>query len=610
MPLRALRRPSAACLALALALAACDHRRPGADTLELEFIRPVNRNGVYLNEQLIFYFNRPVEPASVTGASVRVEDSGGTAARGRLLVRGKEVRFVPAAVLSPNLSDGGYRPDTGYTVRLGGFPELGGLRAVGGGPLSVAHTIPFHTVAVEEPRRGFVFADDTPEEASPLRLVSHILTPDEPVTLTCAEPLDPSTLRAGEVVLVEAASGRRIVLRGTFVTNAPRSLSGAGSLHRPAAVLDLYAPERLSPGDYWLPPPEGEGLRDYGGNPVWLPTSPSSRRGQRVTLVEAREDRGRGELWLPLLETRLRSPVALPGAAGTARWDGDGRIRIRYPAAAGTGRNGLLELAGTEERTDLHGTGLSVPAGTHCDLGSAEGLRILRSQGSISIAGSLVRRRGSGKTARPMDFGPDETLTAWLRRAVESASSWTVLIAGGDLFISGSLEVDTPLLLVAGGAIRVSGSANAQRRQLWLLKDGGGLRLDPTASVAPLRMDAPERNPLVAPLVFSVSSALVPPWGRVERWLSGEAGGHAGQGAWSVRYGQRSAGAPWPEHWAEHPRALTGAGGLHLRVDLTVEPAPGRAWDPPEVDYVHLRWATANREEAESRDPGVEYDDR
>ena len=77
-----------------------------------------------------------------------------------------------------------------------------------------------------------------------------------------------------------------------------------------------------------------------------------------------------------------------------------------------------------------------------------------------------------------------------------------------------------------------------------------------------------------------------------------------------MRYGQRSAGAPWPEHWAEHPRALTGAGGLHLRVDLTVEPAPGRAWDPPEVDYVHLRWATANREEAESRDPGVEYDDR
>ncbi|MDP6368266.1 MAG: Ig-like domain-containing protein, partial [Planctomycetota bacterium] len=575
-------RPPTFLWLLLLLSAACGREGAGTQTLELEFMRPVNRQGVYLNEQLILYFNRTVEPASVSRASVRVTDSSGNPARGQLAVQGKEVRFTPAAVLAPDLSDGGYRPDTDYSVRLGGFPELDGLRGSGGEPLSAARTISFHTVAVEQPRRGFVFADGTPEEGSPLRIVSATLTPDEPLRMTCAEPLDPSTLLDGAIVLVEAsATGRRIPLRGILVTNA---ISGTGSIHRPAAVLELLAPERLKPGDYWLPQPEGVGLRDFGGNPVWLPSSPSSRRGLRITVVEAGEDRGRGELWLSLLDTRLRSPVALPGAAGTARWDGDGRIRIRYPAAAGTGSQGPLLLNGTEERGDLHGTSLSVGAGDTCDLGRGVGFRIMRSQGSLTIAGSLTRQVASPNDIPPMAFGPDETLSAWVRRAAGADHSWTVLVAGGDLFISGSLEVNTPLLLVAGGAIRVSGSAKAQRRQLWLLKDGGGLRLDSTASVAPLLMDPPERNPLVAPLTFSVSSALVPPWGRVERWLTGDADGRAGQGSWNVRYGQRTGAGPLPERWEEHPRALTGAGGLHLRVDLRAEPAPGQAWDPPEVD--------------------------
>jgi hypothetical protein len=574
---------------LSLVCPACGSEARGARTLEVEFVRPVNRDGVYLNEQLIFYFNRPVEQASVTRDSVRVEDEAGHPARGRLEVRGKEVRFIPAAILSPDLSDGGYRPDTGYVVRLGGFPRINCLRAVGGEPLSASRSWTFRTVAVDDPRQGFVFADGTPEEGSPLRLVSDTLTPDEPLRMTCAEPLDPSTLRDGDVVLVEASAqgeGRVIPLRGHLVKNAA---DGVGSVHSPAAILDLYAPERLKPGEYWLPLPRNEGLRDYGGNPVWLPRAPGSMRGQTITVVEAGEDRGRGELWLPLLETRLRSPVALAEADGTARWDGDGRIRIRFPAAAGDGRDGDLVLEGTEERRDLRGTLLSLPAGTQCDLGSAPGFRILRSQGSLSIDGSLTRTRAEAAPAPLMDFGPDETLSAWIRRATSRDVSWTVLVAGGDLFIRGRVEVDTPLLLVAGGAIRVSGDARAQSRQLWLLKDGGGLRLDPTASVAPLRMDEPDRNPLVRPLVFSVSSALVPPWGRVDRWLSGTADGRAGQGSWSVRYGQRNEDGMT---WVDHPRALAGEGGLYLRFDLAVEPAPGQAWDPPEVDYVHLRWAT------------------
>ena len=77
-------------------------------------------------------------------------------------------------------------------------------------------------------------------------------------------------------------------------------------------------------------------------------------------------------------------------------------------------------------------------------------------------------------------------LSEWLADVAVADPAWTVVIAGGDLVVRGSIEVGTPLLLVAGGRIRVYGRVRAAEDQLRLLGRGGGSDLNPTASPADL----------------------------------------------------------------------------------------------------------------------------
>jgi hypothetical protein len=197
-----------------------------------------------------------------------------------------------------------------------------------------------------------------------------------------------------------------------------------------------------------------------------------------------------------------------------------------------------------------------------------------------------------------------ETLSAWLEKERGIDANWTVLVAGGDLEISGTLTTTTPLLLVAGGRIRVSGKVECKLGTsevaggVFLLRDGGGLEIDPKPSTAPLVIDEPQGgNPLRKKLRFAALSGPIPQRGGVLRWYPPESSGSpdSTSGAWRIRFVPELASTPTGAtdlHPVDSPALLDPPGPVQFLVELEVEPAGerARAWNPPWVDYVHLSW--------------------
>lgn len=559
--------------------------------LELSQVRPRSSSGVFLNETLSFDFSRPVDPLSVTRSGLRIRDDQGRAARGVFRVEGERVRFLPDPVLEPDLSDGGFRPGTRYAVVMAGFPALDALRSADGHPLARTWRWSFETAHVTEPR-GQMFEDRTPARGSHLVLRTRRTVRDAPVVLLeCEEPVDPSTLFARDFHFV-APSGEEIEVRARLLRNSERDTGP----RRAAAVIEIAPQAVLQAGRHELRIDPGLRLRDFGGNPLLWQLDPGARQ-EAVSVVEAGEQKG--YLVQDFLDAGDQTTPPVPGADGTARW-GQGKVTIRYPAAAGTGAAGDETLTGKEERKDLHATRIALEQDDECSL-TAPGLVVLRAQGALRIRGRLARGGGGGP---PMDCVPGERLSAWLARAIAEDPAWTVLIAGGDLEIAGEVVTQGPLLLVAGGWIRVSGTVRAEEKQLWLLGEGGGSSLPVTASRIELEIDPPRENPLRRPLRFAALSNPLPPWGGVESWYPAEESGSAGAGAFRVRF-VRSELVFADQDWDPRPdpRQLDPPGRLRLLIELEIGPAPGgpmaeRRWDPPLVDRVRLSW---EREEGDAR---------
>ncbi|MFN0242809.1 MAG: Ig-like domain-containing protein [Planctomycetota bacterium] len=592
--------------------------------LRHELTRPADAEGVLLNEDLVFYFSEELDRASVTRGSVQIVSESGVDARGRLVVEGKRVRFVPTPVLAHDLSDGGYLPGTRYRVEIRGFPSPDGLRGVHGEPLRATYRWSFRTVEVADPRRGLIFDDRNPDKQSALRLFPSpaagepggaFIGPRDAIYLACDKPLDPSTLRDEDFLLRPLArEGRRPVgLRARLIENQPEPHPRARQAgvrssaplefwerERRAALIELTPVEGLEPGDYLLtssaPKMEvGASLRDFGGGRAGAAYvgSISIRVADRVS------DASAGSLTEEFIDTRLRSPVAVPDFDGTAYWGDTGRVELRYPAAAGDGSAGSFELEEHEARADVHAIRLRLPKGRRCELSPKAGLVVLRAQGRLTIEGDLARTLAT--TERDdMQFEPGESLSSWMARA--APHSWTILVAGGDLVIEGSVRTTTPLLLCAGGVIRVSGRVQAAQQQLFLLGEGGGLSIEPAerSKAPPLVIDPPTRNLLVEPIRFAVLSGLIPPRGGVARWLSAEASGSPSgrdrTGSWSVRYVPELG----PEHArvapVHNPRLFERPAPLQLWIELEVE--PGVQWEPPYVDSVRLSWEQSAGREA------------
>ena len=551
--------------------------------------------GVFLNEALIFHFSADVDPRSVTPESITIRplpkqgaDSRSTAkpsvANGRFDISGTRVRFLPKLGTARDLTDGGLLPGTRYEVLMRGFPSPDGLRSIDGLPLGVSSRMVFETAELTEPRQQ-IFDDTTPVVGQPLRLDTRKLGRSKSVTLRCAEPIDPSTLEDGEFHLVNPEGGETVRLEPRLIEND--RVTGA--------KLELRPERRLTAGVYAFPADLVVSVRDYGSNPVWYP---SLIIGDQIQVLE--EDERQTEYTEDFLgddSLNRRSPLPVPDSDGSASWIGDGRVTIRFPAAAGSGADGTCRLTGTDGRTDIHATRLSVVEGEQVELLSAPGLVTLRAQGTLSVKGSITRRCGRESE---VTHARGETLSSWLQRAREVDAPWTVLIAGGDLVIDdlGSLDVDGPLVLVAGGSIRITGRVRAQERQLWRLGEGGGFRSDQPASPLDLELDPPYLNPLREPLTFRLLSQISPSGGGVERWIPAVVSKMDGSGLARVLFLPADLPLTMPlDTWGavDDPTRLESKGALRLLFELRVDPPVRQSrklplWDPPVIDSVTLKW--------------------
>ncbi|HJM57140.1 MAG TPA: Ig-like domain-containing protein [Planctomycetota bacterium] len=582
----------------AILCAACGQAPVAVEAVRLESIRPVEGEGVYLNEEIVLTFSQAIDPSSVASTSLRIVDDAGREAEGRWEVVGRQARFAPRPVLSGTLTDGGYLPGTVYSVDLGGFPRLDGLRGLKGEPLDRSWRWSFSTAEVGPGRRGFVFDDASPGTGAHVSLSNaRPLHPGEALVLECNEPLDPSSLREEEFRIERVESGAAAFtcrVKARFLANHPEGSRGP---LEPCAVIEFMPTERLEPGSYLLLG-SGVTLTDYGGNPVWpagLGRQPHAFGVRRPPPSGAGELESQAHYQLSFLDRTEFLSVAVPGTDGLAHWSDGGVLSVRFPKAAGEGAHGALDLRGLEDRHDLQATTLSVAKGAQVDLGAGPGLRVLRAQGRVHIAGHLGRRISQTDEPRPGPAIPGhpyvdgESLSQWLERARAEDWPWTVLIAGGDLVIDGDLVVNTPLLLVAGGWIRVEGRVDQPPGQLWLLSEGGGLRMDPTATVPDLVIEAPDGNPLKQTLHLAAVSAPLPARVISYRWLEPLVGGRQGAGRYEVSY-LPATGPVERGRAVKHPRLLEGEGPVRVLLELFVTPGP--LWDPPSLDFVTLRWAT------------------
>jgi hypothetical protein len=597
--------PKGARLCLLLLMASLGACREGSGVTDVHFavdgVWPREGTGVFLNEAIVVHFSDDVERTSITNASFvvrRAED--GRPARGRLSVDGPRVRFDPLIPLSRSLEDAGLLPGTRYEVFIRGYPHLDGVRSVHGVPLSASTQWAFVTAERTDPPTQ-LFDDRTPAFGAPLKLLATSVSPDEPLQLECAEPLDPTTMVDEDFTLhlvTDEGPVEEIPVWLQLLSNEHPSGSHAGR-----AVIEVRPRKSLLAGTYLLRPSASLGLRDFAGNQVWLPPIPSSAQG---FVVEVREGEGESttqRMSLDFLDTSVRSPIGVPGADGTATWSGDGTVRLRIPAACGDGTKGMVFLDGPVAETDLNALRLTVQPERAATL-TSDGMIVLRSQGAMTIQGSLIRR---GNAAASFDDPSGLTVSQWLERAELEARAWTVLVAGGDLIVQGSIEMEGPVALIAGGRIRIVGGVEVPAGKLWLVGEGGGLSVDSHASRPRLVIDEPLTNPLAGPLYFAVLSAPLPPWGGVERWLGADASGREGAGGWDLAFlpediemdGMHARAAEF--HPQTDPRLLPTRSGLRLLIEVHAMPPSsisGTRWIPPVVDSVELRW---ERTQPESR---------
>ncbi len=602
-------------LALALvgfAAAACAPRADEPDVLRIVAIEPRAGERLLLNEEVTVLFDAPLDPGSVTRLAAELRASDGRLAEGTWRVDGRQLEFSPAPVRARDLGDGGFRPGERLTLTLRGYPSAAALRARDGRWLGATVSVPLEVVPRDQ--EGFLFYDATPGYGKPIEVrptdpgfaLGPPLAPGAPLWLRCSEPLDPTSL-FDEDFRVEPEDTRLDVSRRVrleLVQNFDDEQVAGRNETR--ALLAVHFESTLPAGGYTLHFQGRPGsLTDFRGFPVArrLAGTPT---GLRFRVGEP------DELDLDFVDDDEAVPLVVEGSDGTAYWSDDGRVRVRYPRAAGSGAAGRVELGGAPlPSADLHAVRLTLPRERECVL-PERGLVVLRAQGRVELAGRLVRRTGGGA---PRMFPPlgrtavPRTLTEFLAAAEAESPAWTVIVAGGDLVVDGVLDFDGPLLLVAGGRVRGVGEvrlAPEAAEQLWILGEGdfatdfrSAFRTPPRRASA-LEIDPPLANVLVEPLVFSIVSSPLPRRQQVGRWREQAAVGGGGQGRWRVLFAPSElpvAPAVPRGLLTDVPWEQAEPGPCRLAVELTLEPAPGGPaeptprWDPPFVDRVHLAWS-------------------
>jgi len=567
---------------------------------------------VALNEELYFHFSQPLDRASINRGTVQVTDLAGEVVPGEFLTRDpRMVVFVPDLPTGADLLDGGFRPATRYRVTLAGFPRVDGIRATSGEILSQSLVFWFETASANEGESlffgfpGGVSLLELDPQAHGRRAEMGTL---DPIRLVVEQGVDPSTLHVDDFEL-QTEGGVPIDLRAEIVENA-----------RDRAVIELLptseAPrgeERppLEPGRYVLGFSVEMRLRTLGGGLVSLGLRP--RRDLRV---RARQ----GRLEVEFTNKDLLFSGRPPKSDATARWGGEGGgVSVRYPRAAGEGRDGRVVLgagAGPTRRVelpagglDVHATRLTVADGMTVELVGEGGLAVLRSQGPLVVRGLL--KRTVSRASPPPELALERTvlpsreleeyaelppdrwppLSTWLERARAADEVWTVLVAGGELEVDGQIDVEGHLLLVAGGEVRLRGSVVADKKR-WQSPNCTLLQV-PEHEVVPLTLDPPLENPLKEPLCFSVQSRDFGIPGGVSAWGTAYFEGSTGRGSRRISfYGQRLRGGIL-ERWGpvNNMSSLEDCPEICFRIDLTIPASEGELWDPPRLDRLALTWS-------------------
>jgi hypothetical protein len=573
---------------LLLAGAACGGGRSGHALTLLEF-RQKDFDSVALNEELLFYFSSDLDRSSVTSDSVRIVDGQGREVAGERSVRGNALSFLPALPCAPDLSDGGLRPGADYRVVLGGFPRPDGIRAASGALLSASLVLSFRTADVGRESPLFLDPFLGPFLLLPVgKLSNEIELEDGMLVLEYGEALDPASVPGCRFELTRfppgASEPEQIPVVARLIENRR---DHAMLLLEPSGSWAVDG-SRLPPDRYFLHMP-GRELRTLGGRPVepgWPP------RPLPLSVPQASVELDSGSF----RELPSQPP---PGCDGTATRSGSAPgLLVRYPAAAGNGRDGEVELREAPRDADLQATRIVIAS--EVDLSACSGPVVLRSQTSLDVRGRLVRR-GAGSRHDPMtleleraDSLPEPhrmSLSTWLARLLDpeqpwSREPWTVLIAGGDIRVPDgcAIEVEGPLVLVAGGWIRADGPV-LSRGYLWRTPEGGGMASHVRNALLPLALDPPLVNPLRAPLYIGAVTNAIPWTPRRTGWRTAFIG-HEGAGRLSARYLQ-SAPRGGPERQVSDPGEL-GAGPVRVLVRLELPAGRGEPWDPPRFERLRL----------------------
>ncbi len=562
---------------------ACGAEREGG-SLELLDFRQNELESVGLNEELSLYFSEDLERGSVTSESVRILGPEGRVVAGQRIVRGNALSFLPDLPCLGDLSDGGLRPGESYRVILGGFPRPDGLRSEAGAVLSASLLLTFRTAEIGQ---SPLFLDPF---LGPYPLIPRGLE-DGLLVLECAEALDPSSVPGARFELQRLPAGpsepEEVPVRARLIVNLR---DHSELLLEPSG--GAFAERRLAPGNYYLHMP-GRDLRTLGGRavePGW-------------EMLHLRVPQARVEI--DFEQPGERSSDAPPGCAGTAVWNergepGERGLHVRYPAAAGDGVAGAVELREAPAGSDLRASSLSIPADARVDLSRTWGPVVLRSQTVLEVRGRLTRS-GAGaegdplafELARAAEFGAEhwQSLSAWVERLLGpnqpwGREPWTVLIAGGDIRVpeGGAIEVEGPLVLVAGGWIRVEGSVRSDGF-VWKTPEGGGVASHAGVARLPLALDPPAQNLLRTPLVVGALTPLLPWTPRAHGWRTVFTG-HEGGGRLNARFLQGAAGRD-TELVGIDPSEL-GPGHMRVLVQLELPAGGGEPWDPPRLERLRL----------------------
>ena len=186
----------------------------GGSSLQLVSFLQDGLDNVALNTRLEFHFSAALDAGSVTDATVQIRGGNalGHAAHGTFEIDGATLRFVPDLAGLCDLSDGGLRPDTSYTVTLAGSPVDPPLRDVGGRALSETITLDFHTLDEADPA---LFEEPTPgagplevTQATPANGSEAVTVADgNRIVLTINANLRPCSVSAGSVRLLMVQIG-------------------------------------------------------------------------------------------------------------------------------------------------------------------------------------------------------------------------------------------------------------------------------------------------------------------------------------------------------------------------------------------------------------------